>query len=153
MREVILGQPSGDHLRIGVRRRTHPKAADYWDANWLDAEISIVVRPWRGNYDASLRTDEFAKFRKELEGLNDQSGSAATFSPMEPWLDLTLELDPLGHLHLRGEAGPEGFGRVFGQTRLVFELREIMDQTFLPSITQQLEAIERAFPIIGEPSD
>lgn len=77
----------------------------------------------------------------------------ATFSPMEPWLGLALQLDSLGHIHLKGQAGPEGFGRVFGQTRLVFEVDDFMDQTFIPSIIQQLKLIEQEFPVVGMPSD
>jgi hypothetical protein len=153
MWEVILGQSASDHVAIQVKGRKYPQAVDYWDANWVDAEISLVIRPWRAMYDASLRTDELAKFREELEGLDHRGRAAATFSPMEPWLQLALELDSLGHVHLRGEAGPEGFGRAFGQARLEFELREFIDQTFLPSIIRQLKAIEREFPIIGKPSD
>ena len=75
-------------------------------------------------------------------------------APMEPWLELALTLDSLGHIHVRGEAGPEGFGRVFGQIRLVFEVHELMDQTFIPSILEQLKLIEQEFPVVrGRPND
>ena len=75
---MILGESAGDHVGIRVKRRTHPQAADYWDGNWVDAGISVVLRPWRGSYEASLRTDEFARFREELAGLDDRNGGAAT---------------------------------------------------------------------------
>jgi hypothetical protein len=72
---------------------------------------------------------------------------------MEPWVKLALKLDSLGQIHVAGEAGPEGFGRVFGQVRLVFEVHEFMDQTFIPSIIEQLKLIEQEFPVVGQPND
>jgi len=81
------------------------------------------------------------------------SAHEAVFSPMEPWLGLTLQLDSLGHIHVKGDAGPEGFGRLFGQARFAFDLREFIDQTFLPPVIRQLKAIEQEFPVIGMPSE
>jgi len=149
--EVLLGPAGGDHIAIRVLRRNYPQANDYWDGNWLDAEIEVEVKPWRARYNANLRTDEFAGFRRELEGMHAMDRRDARFSPMEPWLDLDLHLDTLGHIDMRGNIGPEGFGKVFGQARLVFEIQEFMDQTFLPPIIEQLRATEREFPIVGRP--
>jgi hypothetical protein len=115
--------------------------------------VSIVVRPWQGEYGASLRAEEFVQFRQELQRLHEASTGEATFSPMEPWLELRLQRDSLGHIHLKGEAGPEGFGRNFGETRLVFEVRAFVDQTYLPPIIEQLMAVEEEFPVIGKPND
>jgi hypothetical protein len=153
MREVIIGHRASDHIAIRVLKRENPHATDYWDGNWVDADVSIVLRPWQGTYQANLRTNEFANFSQELESLDDRSSWVATFSPMEPWRELALQLDSLGHIRLKGQAGPEGFGRVFGQTRLVFEADDFMDQTFIPPIIQQLQLIEQEFPVVGKPSD
>jgi hypothetical protein len=150
MREVIIGPPDGDHIVLRVHGRSHPSATDYEDGNWVEAQVSISVRPWRGVFKANLRTDEFARFRQELEELNNRTKPEAMFAPMEPWLEFTLELGSSGEVHLKGESGPEGFGRVFNETRLEFEARDFMDQASLPSVIQQLEAIEREFPVIGE---
>jgi hypothetical protein len=151
MREVIIGHPDGDHIVLRVLRRKHPFATDYDDGNWVDVEVSITVRPWRGAFNADLRTEEFARFRKELAELMNGARQEAMFAPMEPWLEFTLELGSSGEVHLKGESGPEGFGRIFNETRLEFEAPDFMDQASLPSVTQQLEAIEREFPVIGGP--
>lgn len=50
--------------------------------------------------------------------MNDGSRKEASFEPMEPWLRLTLELDALGHISFTGDAGPERYGKIFGQVRL-----------------------------------
>jgi hypothetical protein len=153
MAEVVLGSSGGDSLAIRVARRKFPEARDYWDGNWVDAVVSLKIRPWQARYNASLRTEDFANFRRDLESLYDMTGREAKFHPMEPWLELALRLDALGHIHLNGEAAPEGYGRLFGQARLVFELKDFMDQSFLPPIVQQLADIEQEFPVIGRPSD
>jgi hypothetical protein len=111
----MLGPSGGDHVALRVQRRKHAEATDYWDGNWVDAEVSILIRPWRGEYDASLRAEEFVTFRQGLQRIHDVGTGEATFSTMEPWLELKLQLDPLGHISLTGEAGPEGFGRSLGR--------------------------------------
>jgi hypothetical protein len=151
MTEVLLGPAGGDHIAIRVLRRKYPQANDYWDGNWLDAEVEVEVKPWHARYIANLRTDEFAGFRQELEGMYAMARRDAKFSPMEPWLELGLHLDSLGHIDMTGNIGPEGFGKVFGQARLVFEIQKFMDQTFLPPIIEQLRATEVEFHIVGRP--
>jgi hypothetical protein len=71
MREVIIGHPDGDHIVLRVLGRKHPSATDYYDGNWLDAEVTIVFKPWRGTFNADLRTVEFAHFRQELVELSN----------------------------------------------------------------------------------
>ena len=146
---MILGRPDGDHVAMRVLRRKNASATDFEDGNWVDAEVTIVFRPWRGTFNAYLRTDEFANFRERLEELNNRTKPEAMFAPMEPWLEFRLELGSSGEVHLKGESGPEGFGRVFNETRLEFEARNFMDQASLPSVIHQLEAIEREFPVRG----
>jgi hypothetical protein len=151
MREVIIGHPDGDHIVLRVLRRKHPSATDYDDANWVDAQVSISVRPWRGVFNADLRTDEFARFRQELVELSNGTRPEAMFAPMEPWLEFTLELGSSGEVHLKGESGPEGFGRVFNEALLEFDFSGFIEQASLPVVIHQLEAIEREFPVIGGP--
>lgn len=133
MREVILGQPDGDHVAMRVLRRKHPRRTDYWDGNWVDAEVTIVFRPWRGTFNADLRTDEFAHFRQELVKLSNGARPEAMFAPLEPWLKLTLELGSLGQVNIKGVSGPEGFGRVFNEAFLEFDIPGFIEQASLPA--------------------
>jgi hypothetical protein len=149
MREVILGRPTGDHVAMRVLRRRTPSATDFDDGNWVDAEVTIVFRPWRGTFNAYLRTDEFATFRQQLEDLHAGTRPDAIFAPMEPWLELTLELGSSGQVNIKGDSGPEGFGRGFNAALLEFDIPGFMEQASLPSVIQQLEAIEAEFPVIG----
>lgn len=153
MAEVTLGQSGGDRIIIRVLRRKYPNATDYWDGNWVNAEVEVTVRPWHAKYLANLRTEEFADLRQQLERMYAMDRHEAKFSPMEPWLNFDLRLDSLGHIDMSGNIGPEGFGKVFGEARLVFKIREFMDQTFLAPIIQQLRGVERDFPVVGRPDD
>jgi len=118
MSELIVGRRDEDHIEIRVLGRMHPQANDFWDGNWVASEIAVNIPPWRATYPAHLRTDEFVRFRNQLREMNDGSRKEASFEPMEPWLRLTLELDALGHISFTGDAGPEGYGKIFGQVRL-----------------------------------
>ena len=101
MREVIIGSRDGDHVALRVLRRKYPRATDYDDGNWVDVEVSITVRPWRGAFNADLRTDEFARFRNELAELWNGTRREAMFAPMEPWLEFTLELGSSGSVNMK----------------------------------------------------
>ena len=112
MPELVVGRRGKDHIEFWVLGRSHPRADDYWDGNWIVSEIRINIRPWHATYQAQLRTEEFSMFRDRLGAMYDGTGTQASFEPMEPWLHLTLELDTLGHVTIYGDAGPEGFGRI-----------------------------------------
>ena len=93
--------------------------------------------------------NEFATFREELEDLHDGIRPDAMFAPLEPWLEFTLELGSSGQVNIKGDSGPEGFGRVFNEARLQFDIPDFVERASLPSVIQQLEAIEAEFPVIG----
>lgn len=152
MAELLIGYPQSDHIKIRVLRRSHPEADDYWDGNWVNAEVSLVIRPWQASYDASLRTEELTRFRDAIRELYRGERREATLTPLEPWLFVTLEVDSLGHVHLGGAAGPEGHGRPFGAVQLNFEVKDFMDQTFLPPLIGELDEIVHQFPVIGDPT-
>jgi hypothetical protein len=152
MREVTIGHPDGDHIVLRVLGRKRPSATDYYDGNWVDAEVTIVFRPWRGTFNADLRTDEFAHFRQELVELSNGTRPEAMFAPLEPWLELTLELGSSGQVNMKGMSGPEGFGRSFNEALLEFDIPGFIEQASLPAVIHQLEAIEKEFPVRGEPT-
>jgi hypothetical protein len=131
----------------------NPNANDYWDGNWVESEIELDIRPWRATYKANLRTEEFSRFHDQVREMYDGARKEATFEPMEPWLSLALELDTLGHIAIKGDAGPEGFGKIFGQVRLNFHLTGDMDQTDLPPLIAKLDELAREFPTKGRPAD
>jgi len=146
-----LGNESSSFVRIEVLRRERPEATDYWDGNWLASAIELAAGPWKGEFQASLRSDEFADFRGELQRLFDgEQGSTAEFKSMEPWLRLKVERsDDLGHITVSGAAQTQPFFN--GQNVLQFVLE--LDQSYLPASLAGLADIVKQFPVLGTPDD
>ena len=144
--ELRIGPRGAQHLFVVPRRRAHPDCGDYWDGNWVDSLVELSVGGFRARFIASLRTEEFATFRQQLEPLFESLSGKATFSSMEDWLVIEVSGDGLGHFRADCEARDEaGIGN-----SLKFTLS--FDQTELSSILQGLRAIEDAFPVLGDPA-
>lgn len=143
--KAVIGRPGGDHVRIRLTRRELPEATDYWDGNWIYADVALRAGAFRGEYEARLRSDELARFYASLGPLYDRLTGEAVLDSMEKWVRVRLAGDGKGHIAASCEAqDAPGTGNL-----LTFELE--LDQTDLPRILRELEAILAAFPVIGEP--
>ena len=141
----LIGKASSEHLLVEVIGRNHPSAQDYWDGNWVRALLSVHAGGFRGNCEASLRTEELARFRTALGTLYDTLSGAAEFATMEKWLELQVVSDRLGHLSVEGQVRDQpGIGNT-----LTFRLE--IDQTQIPPTLRGLDGILTAFPVIGSP--
>lgn len=138
-----LGRSEGDRLAVSPRGRLHPEASDYWDGNWVDADVTIRAGAFRGAFEAQFRTNEFERFRDGLRTLHEELIGRATFDPIEPWLRIDIVGDGRGHLHADCQAcDSPGIGN-----RLHFALD--FDQTDLPPLPRELDVVCRAFPVVG----
>jgi hypothetical protein len=110
------------------------------------ATISIAVGGFTGTVRASLLTDELHRFNEGLKCINHLSGTAVLES-MEYWINLTVKAASRGRIEISGELsdGPGGAGNA-----LSFDFAEV-DQTYLAGWISELDAIEKAFPVIGRP--
>jgi hypothetical protein len=101
---------------------------------------------FRGAFRASLRTDEFVRFREQLGLLYENLDGRAEFQSMERWLSIRVSGDGRGHFEADCEARDDpSFGNA-----LRFTLH--FDQTELPVILRGLAALEEAFPVKGSPA-
>jgi hypothetical protein len=146
--KVFIGQSKREFVELSVLRRTHPTLKDFWDGNWLTCRVSIKAGAWSGSFEANLRAEEFESLRNQLEKLYGKvKGEAvfdARFEPLEPWINLKLRGDGVGHIIVEGEAVDHlGWGN-----SLRFRLAEL-DQTFLPDVISQVKEVEAAFPVVG----
>ena len=91
-----------EFMTLRVLGRSYPAATDDWYGNWVDAEVEVSIPPWQAVYPASLRTNEFVSFRRDLETMNRELRGSASFSPLEPWINLILEIDQFGHIKMSG---------------------------------------------------
>jgi hypothetical protein len=129
---------------LDVQRRGYPLADDYWDGNWLVVDMSIEMWSWRGRYEALLRADEFERFLEGLRPLQADLVGTATFASMEAWLFLHLTGDGLGHIDVEGDAS------ALHENGTNLSFRTTLDQSFLPGLIRELEAVMSAFPVVGE---
>jgi hypothetical protein len=121
----------------------HPGATDHWDGNWLLTPVEVQVGDFRGQISSALRTSELAAFRSQLVTLYETLKGEAKLDSIEDWLTMTLEGDGAGHVSVSGAIRDQpGVGNTL---QFTFSL----DQTYLPSILDQLEEIDREFPILG----
>ena len=139
-----IGRASASHVTVSVSRREFPALTDYWDGNWVCATITIAAGALHGDFEALLRAEEFVRFRDQLRRLHDDLSGQARFDTMEEWLSIELEGDGKGHFRADCVAVDTGSG-----ANLVFAIE--IDQTELPEIERGLDAITKAFPIVGAP--
>jgi len=140
---LLIGSLGSEYLLVQPTRLEFPDTDDYWDGNWVYADVAVVVGAFRGSYEAVLRTDEFARFRDDLQVLHNSLKGGATFETMERWLAIHIEGDGRGHFTAKCEARDQpGMGN-----QLTFELA--FDQTELPAVLRDLDELKRAFPVEG----
>jgi hypothetical protein len=140
-----LGYESEERLTVRVHQRSHPGAGDYWDGNWVEAQVVIRAGDFSGDIRGSLRTEEIRRFRDEVVAFYSSLRGEARFETMEKWLKVVLTSDNLGHVTAICEARDRpGMGNT-----LRFEL--LIDQTFLPPTIAGLDSIVERFPVIGSP--
>jgi hypothetical protein len=139
--QVRIGTPL-EGVVISVLGRQFPDASDWEDGNWLVSPVRISVGRFVGELPAQLRVDELQAFRLGLEQIRETlSGEAELFS-MDGWLTLSVQCSRTGSLSVSGSADDSpGIGN-----KLRFEIGG-MDQSFLPTLIDQLQEVERAFPL------
>ena len=67
--------------------------------NWIDTTIEVAAGSFRGEFEALLRAEEFARFRDQLRVLYETLKGGAKFETMEKPLAIEIEGDGKGHFH------------------------------------------------------
>jgi hypothetical protein len=140
---VRIGSTLGHAVVVRATRRERPDATDYWDGNWIHADIEVAAGAFRGRYEAQLRAEEVHAFRDEMRALGSKLDGMAAFKTIEEWLRMQIVGDGRGHFR----ASCHAIDAPDGGTRLTFEVS--FDQTELPAIVRALDRICDAFPVVG----
>ena len=144
--ELMIGKPTSEFLQVRVLRRGAPEATDYWDGNWLVANVSLKVGGFSGSFEADLRTTDFTHFESELRTLYRSLSGQAELTTDQGQLAITVTGDGHGHFEARCAARDEaGVGNSLNFTLL-------FDQTEIPAILTQLEDIASSYPVRGAPA-
>jgi len=146
MLSFIIGENKTAYLKVQAYMHSHPDANDYWDGNWIDTVIEILVGGFRASFGACLRSEDFVHLYQGLEQLYSSLHSNYKFETMEEQLTLFISGDGRGHFEIKGIAiDKAGDGN---------ELRFILsiDQTFIPDILSEIKEIIEQFPVKGSPN-
>lgn len=143
--ELLVGSRGGDHLSVRVTGRAHPAATGFWEANWLEARVSVRAGAFQGAFDAELRCDELEAFAEQLRAL--EGPGTARLESAEGWVALRLSLDARGRLHGSCEVRDDPTG---GAT-LRFGLTAEPAQR--GALLAALGAILEALPVVGDPEE
>lgn len=141
---LLIGSRASEFLSVRPIRHAHPDSDDYWDGNWLEAEIELAAGAFRGSFRACLRTDEFIPFRDQVSALYENLNGESTFDSMESWLTIQIKGDGLGHFIVECQANDNSGGG----NSLNFSLS--IDQTQLPMLVSGLDKIVEQFPLKGK---
>jgi hypothetical protein len=136
-----FGQSEHERIEIEVLRYERAPVGEYYDDNWLRAQIRVRAGGFRGQVDAAVLTGELSTFLTGLRPLHETLRGTAELSTMEQQLRLRLIGDRKGHIELTGEVADQpGIGN-----RLHFTLQ--IDQSQLGASIHELERVTAEFPV------
>ena len=133
MTDLQLRSEDGAFLlhRIGTRKR--PDAPEPWDRQWISAEAELRLGGFRASVQGDVLFDELQAFALPLSNLQRTLYGAATLKTMEPWLELQLTGDGLGHMDVECTLSQDFRATLTGRFRT--------DQTFTATFERGLAGI------------
>ncbi len=134
---------NGVLIEVNIVGRENPHSDDYWDANWLEANIKIDVVGFSAAYSSNLRVDELQSFYKTLTDLVDLHTNKAELTTIEQGLYFLCSANRRGQVVCLGRARHQ-------HNQLNFEF-----ETDIPTMHRwlsEIEAILKQYPLIGNPN-
>lgn len=141
MQSVVFGEKHDEKLEVVVHGYERAITGEYYDDNWLRAEVIIHCGAFCGTFHAEFLTREFESFQEQLITLYKTLRGEAQFRSNEGQLLLVLDGDGLGHIQLKGKALDQfGIGNCLSFSFCI-------DQTQLNSSLQSLRAMLTSYPV------
>ena len=128
-------------VQINILRASNPESEDYWDSNWLDAEIRIKVEGFSGNYGTNLRTDDLQRFYNDFLASTKAAINEIEFTTMEEGLYLHFERQLTGTIVCRGL----GNGNSGNSLTFQFSIDLITYENFMHEVKNAMDL----FPVVG----
>jgi len=143
--DILVGDASGEHVKISLLSRNHPECDDYWDGNWIASEVELHAGAYRASFRSNFRAEEFAFLHQSVCQFSETLCGSARFDTMEDQLAFELIGDGRGHIRVEGTSlDVVGVGN-----RLSFHFE--IDQTYLVGIVRSLEKSISTYPVVGRP--
>lgn len=127
----------GGTLEIKPLKYENPNADNADDRSWIDTVITVKIDGFFGNYTTSVQDVEFAILARELKYCFADIHKSFDFEALEGGFRLKVRGDGLGHFLVSGECNQYSATLSFDMT---------FDQSFLPKMIDELEAINKRFP-------
>ena len=148
MISLRIGQGELEYLKLSVDQPQLPAylegdSFDYWDHNWIRTTVEVRAGAFEGRYQTDLHRGELEQLCAELPKLYSFEIHGMKFSAMEGQLGIDITGDRRGNFTARCEASDRSDGN-----RLDFSLG--FDQTQIPRMIHELDAILAAYPLRGE---
>ena len=138
---VRIKGEKGVSLNIFVQRYERDTFENVDDANWLKCEIELSAGSFKARYKASLQTNDFVEFNKQLSELYIRLKGKAEFNTMEEQLSIVVKGNGQGQMAADCVAIDEaGIGN-----RLQFKIE--FDQTHLNNVLHDLDSLIRKYPV------
>lgn len=134
---------AGYLIRLEPLRLEFTNADNDWDRSWIKTKVEVIAGPFSGEYIANVMTTDFETFKQQIKAVYRSLTGVARFEPLENQLIIEVQADDLGHIQVKCEAAPQ----TYNQDRLSFSFA--LDQTYLPNLVNQLQAITEIFPVSG----
>jgi hypothetical protein len=137
--DIVYGE---NWLSIEPLRFAYPDDSDAFSRNLISTRITFKAGKFNGDYIGEFETADYDNFKKGLLRLYTDLKGFARFDGLEPYLDLKIQGDGLGHFNCECSAihNPG-----YEQTELTFNLH--FDQTQIPVLIKQMDLIMNEFPI------
>lgn len=131
-------------LTVEVLRRPYPRG-DAWSRTFVEAAVRANLPGFTANVRGHLGILDLIDFRSALGTVNDTLTGTANLATLDPLLGLGLSVDHLGHL-IWNVAVVDPARAYPAQLSFRFE----SDQTYLPSILSQIDAVLAAYPVMPQ---
>jgi hypothetical protein len=132
-------------LKIEPLASMWPEAEYDYDRNMLNSRIIINAGKFNGDYNAVIATFDFKRLKEGFLKLYNNLGGTFNFEPIEGQLSIKIKVDGIGHFYCDCLA-TEDPGIDLSELR--FNLT--FDQTQINDFVEQLDSINKSFPIIGD---
>jgi hypothetical protein len=148
MISLRIGQGELEYLKLSVNRPLLPAyleggSFDYLDHNWIRTIVEVRAGAFEGRYRTDLHRDEFEQLREELPKLYSFEIHEIKFSAMEGQLGIDITGDRRGNFEVCCKASDCSDGNCL-------DFRLGFDQTQIPRMIHELDAILAAYPLRGE---
>jgi|LauGreDrversion4_2_1035121.scaffolds.fasta_scaffold14863_4 hypothetical protein len=128
-------------LEITILKRSNSDTDDYWDGNWLEAEIKIVLPGIKILYGTNLRVDDLQRFYENVIALKYNRSKEAEFTTMEEGIYLHLDFEPNGAVRCKGKANSESGNSLDFKIQTELALLDV----FIDELRIALES----YPLVG----